>query len=118
MTVLLGSTSIGTGALSGAGRRLLALTSTFSVSITVPTGTAAGSQVPCTQDLSHAMLRVPSRLRLGRCSAKAPSGAERYPAGVLHRMCILWTGCLIVCEGLEAPSETVQLLRHAAPCRC
>ena len=57
VTVLLGSTSIGTAALSGAGRRrLLALTSTFSVTITVPTGTAAGSQVPCMQGLSHAML--------------------------------------------------------------
>ena len=57
VTVLLGSTSIGTAALSGAGRRrLLALTSTFSVSITVPTGTAAGSQVPCMQGLAHAVL--------------------------------------------------------------
>ena len=45
MTVLLGSQSIGTGALSGAGRRLLALTSTFTVTITVPAGTASGSQV-------------------------------------------------------------------------
>ncbi|CAK0782794.1 hypothetical protein CVIRNUC_005989 [Coccomyxa viridis] len=46
VTVLLGSASIGTAALSGAGRRrLLALTSTFSVTITVPAGTAAGSQV-------------------------------------------------------------------------
>ena len=56
VTVLLGSTSIGTAALSGAGRRLLALTSTFSVTITVPAGTAAGSQVPCMQGLSHPML--------------------------------------------------------------
>ena len=57
VTVLLGSTSIGTAALSGAGRRrLLALTSTFSVSITVPTGTAAGSQVPCVQCLSQSTL--------------------------------------------------------------
>ena len=56
VTVLLGSTSIGTAALSGVGRRLLALTSTFSVTITVPTGTAAGNQVPCVQGLSHPML--------------------------------------------------------------
>ena len=56
MTVLLGSTSIGTGALSGAGRRLLALTSTFTVSITVPAGTASGSQVPRVQCLPHPIL--------------------------------------------------------------
>ena len=57
VTVLLGSASIGTAALSGAGRRrLLALTSTFSVTITVPAGTAAGSQVPCMQGVSHPML--------------------------------------------------------------
>ena len=56
VTVLLGSASIGTAALSGAGRRLLALTSTFSVTITVPAGTAAGSQVPCVQGVSHPML--------------------------------------------------------------
>ena len=55
MTVLLGSTSIGTAALSGSGRRLLALTSTFTVTITVPTGTAAGSQVSCMQGLSLPM---------------------------------------------------------------
>ena len=119
MTVLLGSTSIGTAVLSGAGRRLLALTSTFSVTITVPAGTAAGNQVPCMLGLSHAMLRsVPSRLCPGRFSAKAPSDAERYPAGVLHRMCMQWTGCLIACEEVEVPSEMVQLLRHVAPCRC
>ena len=55
MTVLLGGQSIGTAALSGSGRRLLALTSTFSVTITVP-GTASGSQVPCMPDLSHPIL--------------------------------------------------------------
>ncbi|CAK0782792.1 hypothetical protein CVIRNUC_005987 [Coccomyxa viridis] len=44
VTVLLGSQSIGTGALSGSGR-LLALTSPFTVTITMPAGTASGSQV-------------------------------------------------------------------------
>ena len=56
VTVLLGGQSIGSAALSGAGRRLLALTSTFSVTITVPAGTASGSQVPCTQCLPHPVL--------------------------------------------------------------
>ena len=56
VTVLLGSTTIGTAALSGSGRRLLALTSTFTVTITVPAGTASGSQVPCVQCLSQSTL--------------------------------------------------------------
>ena len=55
VTVLLGSQSIGTGALSGSGR-LLALTSPFTVTITVPAGTASGSQLPCLQCLSHPVL--------------------------------------------------------------
>ena len=88
MNVLLGSQSIGTAALSGAGRRLLALTSTFLVTITVPTGTASGPQVLCLQGLSHATCDF-------SCHAGAYGGAQQdattqclpYPARAMHRMC-------------------------------
>ena len=71
VTVLLGTTIIGRGNLTSdvptGRRRLLALTSLFTIPITVPAGTPAGSQVskPCLHLTLHEEFQhVIARLRL------------------------------------------------------